>query len=854
MIFVSEVFLSGCISKVISDGVDYSKDKIKNALNNKNDHSLSTKIYRVIEKTLNIVTCKRFKNTDALYDAIERIFNDFKNNGNTKDAVKCGLRLLGSDASTERCENFIEKFHEQICKDKELEKRIGLVLQEKGIEISQEGLHKIYKKLENLDEKISSININEFDSHIRESIKSRTQEYADKWNENMFLNNFNEWDENAGVNVKLCDVYIDAHLPHFIWGGNAKKSENLKEYLSKYIMEKYENNENNEKDKKNKNKMLLILGQPGIGKSTLITWIIANFRNIRDDILVFRFASDLKSIVWQNNLLGQIAVAINLSYKALEGKILILDGYDEMNIDKRGEVLNKLYVELVNEEKVKKLYIIITCRENYANNLQELKCEYIKLQTWSEKQIISFCEVWQLKTKSVISKRKINKAISKCKVFGIPIILYMILSLNVSIDKENDLVDLYDQIFSLDGGIYDRCIAKIEYEYSHRIGDFKLQIHEVSKKTAIWILENNSEEAIIPEDEYKNICQSVIGKEQCLQEFDSRDFMIGNYFKYYIGEGTGQIYFAHRTMYEYFVVEAIYEPIESAIKELSEKSQEILAGNIAFYLKEAQLNGTLISYLIRKISNLYNKLSNDKRCQFYNWWEGAIDKMMENGMFYYTDEKMSNYRNIMTKEANCFLNITEILRKIAFYITPRRYIMENVNSGRLERYIRHCCLEFEKCDFSFFYLAGIELSGIDLGQMNFIGANLNEIDLQYENLRGALLQRANLEGTNLDGTDLQGADLQDATLKFSSLVSANLCKANLSGANLFQADLRHANLRDAILIDAELEATKWCVDELIRLQKQLEQAKFSYVIVEDCITTKIYRNELFPKENKEDFN
>lgn len=34
----------------------------------------------------------------------------------------------------------------------------------------------------------------------------------------MFLNDFSEWDENAGVNVKLKDVYIDEHLPHFIWG------------------------------------------------------------------------------------------------------------------------------------------------------------------------------------------------------------------------------------------------------------------------------------------------------------------------------------------------------------------------------------------------------------------------------------------------------------------------------------------------------------------------------------------------------------------------------------------------------------------------------------------------------------
>ena len=48
--------------------------------------------------------------------------------------------------------------------------------------------------------------------------------------------------------------------------------------------------------------MLFILGQPGIGKSTLITWITAHFidsviNNI-NDILVYQFASDLKNVDW----------------------------------------------------------------------------------------------------------------------------------------------------------------------------------------------------------------------------------------------------------------------------------------------------------------------------------------------------------------------------------------------------------------------------------------------------------------------------------------------------------------------------------------------------------------------------
>ncbi len=48
MAFIVEVFFSGCISKVINDGKDYSWAKIKKAINDKKNRNLSTKIYRVI--------------------------------------------------------------------------------------------------------------------------------------------------------------------------------------------------------------------------------------------------------------------------------------------------------------------------------------------------------------------------------------------------------------------------------------------------------------------------------------------------------------------------------------------------------------------------------------------------------------------------------------------------------------------------------------------------------------------------------------------------------------------------------------------------------------------------------------
>ena len=76
-------FIGGAISKVINDEVDYTKTTIRSVLNDKNNRSYSTKMYRIIEKSLNIVTGKEFKDTDKLYDAIEKIFIEFKNHGDT---------------------------------------------------------------------------------------------------------------------------------------------------------------------------------------------------------------------------------------------------------------------------------------------------------------------------------------------------------------------------------------------------------------------------------------------------------------------------------------------------------------------------------------------------------------------------------------------------------------------------------------------------------------------------------------------------------------------------------------------------------------------------------------------------
>lgn len=363
---------------------------------------------------------------------------------------------------------------------------------------------------------------------------------------------------------------------------NKNTRNDLKDLLWEYVYEK------------NGNRMLLVLGQPGIGKSTLITWITSHFIDRIDDIIVYKFASDLNGIDWQSSrITDEILEKLGLSYADLNGKTLILDGYDEISIsDKRKDILDSLYGDLIYSKKIKKISLIITCRENYIKGFERIKCKYIILQPCDEIQIKSFCNIFQEKTKNIISDNTIAKLLENKEILGVPLVLYMTLSLNISIDQESSITDVYDKIFALEGGVYDRCIDNKKFADTHWISKIKEQIHQISREIAMWMFENNPDEASIPQEKYKKICFDVKKKSKYGNEKIDQDFLIGNFFKmvkHCEGVETEELYFVHRSIYEYFVVETICSSIEKAVLKLSQESQDELAGNIAFYLKKGKL-------------------------------------------------------------------------------------------------------------------------------------------------------------------------------------------------------------------------------------------------------------------------
>ena len=98
----------------------------------------------------------------------------------------------------------------------------------------------------------------------------------------------------------------------------------------------------------------------------------------------------------------------------------------------------------------------------------------------------------------------------------------------------------------------------------------------------------------------------------------------------------------------------------------------------------------------------------------------------------------------------------------------------------------------------------LDLSGANLREWRFPGANLSGVNLSGANLVGAKLSKANLSGVNLSGVDLSGADLSKANLSGANLPDVNLSGVDLSGVDLSGVDLSGAKLSKATLFEANL--------------------------------------------------
>jgi len=696
----------------------------------------------VVVNVLNQVTYNKFENDqDKIYQAAEKLLMGYKNTrGDSIEAVRSGLQILGESISNDGYMDFKTLLYQELCKSdyEELYREIRLLQQDEESDKTSRIEHSVNEVKQEVRE-IKKIvlyekNANKENSSTIQNYKfhnNKKQDYVKTWNSRLFLHVDNDEDP-----ITLADAFI---MPDYEMYKSIKRIGFSDDDTFDQIIDKFM--------RYDRTSTMLITGVPGIGKSSVTSWIANEYKD-NENVVILRFR-DWKRQELENGLLYAIFDRLNGEYEELEEKILILDGFDELKIlDTRDTLLNNFVENIKDFENFK---CIITSRPAYINSTY-----FNNVFGLREFDISKIDIFYKIITGNTLNNKK--KIETNLEVLGIPVILYMAVMSNIDISENPTKPELYNRIFAEKGGIFDRFSCDgVEYDKGAQVlrnGENIKTYLSFLQKVSFVMFENNTlnlkmEDCNVPELEFQGNKVSVL------------EFPIKHLFE----NAEINVEFIHKSIYEYFVSEHIFSSLLTTI----DSSTDELAKTLGCLFKYNSITNEILEFLGFKIIN--SKLNKE-----FKALDKAFRLMLQDGMIYYTKEI---YKNAFKREMDVFSNMLEIL-----HLWKDDYLeFDNLIVGYL-RYNRNSHLN----------LKGIILS-----------PKKEDNDKQLDLTKGMYLKDAYLEGANLEGADLRRVYLYGANLKNAILREADLREANLKEADLRGADLSLAKIQDINLEDAKLE-------------------------------------------------
>lgn len=651
---------------------------------------------------------------------------------------------------------------------------------------------------------------------------SRVAEYRDiyqsKWDNLLFLDH----------NKKLKEVY---ELPHYqcldyMYDSDAEGDEDIPYYsdLEAQLQDTIIQANDTEK------RMLVVLGHPGSGKSTLITYLLNNFRFLSQRrVLVYRF-SLFENINWTgdpDNIPQCMLNEMGLNKEALHNCVLILDGLDEVAMhgnDAYAELLNCFYQQWARSKSILQFSLIITCRRNRISSLEDLRMRHILLCPFDKDQITRFaCHYWGKSpdefSNSEISilKRINNDDTALSNAMGIPLILYMTLALKIDLSENSGLCDIYSKIFSVDNkenSIYCRRYDKVHpitNQQASKIHDFSMGIAEL-----IW--EFNPAEGTVDKEKYEPLANRLIGDGK---DTELRDLLIGQYFME--GKNGCQLLFVHRSMHEYFIALSFYDKIKCLI-EPRQPPQELYQtisfdGQPCALTEFANLLGMQALSLFPDIQDYLLQMLRKDVLGDAKWWESFLSCFLNKGLANAAAGRSKSGVNGLNEELTRFYNLLWLTReqlRIFGHEAPFTLCDHLVDTIYLK------IPYYSQRD-----LQDLSLNNVSLPGYNFQGdillkaylekailsySDFSDADLYAANLRSAQLEQSSFSNADLSYADLSnansaGAQFDNALLRYTSFRGANLTGVCFDGANLSHADFTGAILDNATFLGAMIENT-----------------------------------------------
>jgi len=592
--------------------------------------------------------------------------------------------------------------------------------------------------------------------------------------------------------------------------------------------------------KEGKDKLILILGHPGEGKTSLARKIVYDYKTHRLDIKKDVYLLKLREVENPQELLKGHPKTIkqelenlifgeeNFKLDNFKNSIVILDGLDELLItenylsDKGEQFIKQLLKVLKTQSRWENLKIIITSRLGYVEpeklyglkGLKILKLEGFNLEQQKE-WIRKYSQYHPDKAHYLEEIENIPEETRK--LLSQPILLYIAVSSGVDLSAIKSKIDIYEALI-------DAVIKKKWDKISGHpnLGDLdKEKFKELLGFLAFLIFKHQREyihsSQLKGEKEFIDLLKETFKdyiSENCLTKLEENygenipaecleNLLKGLLILFYLRKREEKdrnfaIEFYHKSIQEYLTAEYFYIRLLNLSEDI-EKAENLIWD----LFSHRQITPEIREFLEQIIENRREE-DREKQNQFMERVKKLLPHLLEKKFLL----KPSDGENAFNRALWCFGNFWIFTNKVA----P----IKDWDDETKQKFV--CMLKYiQTCEETFvekFPLIGVDLKGVNLSGINLIGANLSDANLSgtnlsFSDLSDADLRNANLIVTNLSGANLRnanlidanlsGADLSFADLSDADLSGANLCCANLSGADLWDANLSFANLIGAYL-------------------------------------------------------
>lgn len=645
---------------------------------------------------------------------------------------------------------------------------------------------------------------------------------------------------NNDKNMTLNDIYIE---PTFEFLSNhlkkekekyyeqftiAKDNQSIHNFIYSYLKNKSSCN-NDQFQSKNSN-IVLILGQPGQGKSSfskkfMFDYISKNF-DTKEQVFMLRLRDISNSSHLLDNPIDSLVEKLNKIIGFIpnleEETILLLDGLDELTMkeqlvsSKIDDFLETLISLLKDYPKLK---LIITSRTLYVNleklekrlkddiltlHLKAFDLEKEKLWLEKYKEFYPYATL----TDEILDELHKNETNHILELISQPILLHMIAELNLSKDdltNNTNRAKIYDEMFT---SIINR---KWENDRKHENlkgiepDDIRELLREIAfaiyKSDFEYIHKSKLEKLPFIKEFYENL---EIDINKNTEELDGilKGVLISFYFQEVNKNSQDDIddsnnyaiEFLHKSLQEYLVAEKIYDEVLRLIdkdrkgKHSIKDYKEVL--KIVWELFSSKtISKEIQNYLIEIIKNG----NQEQNIELSKRMASFLCELFEKDFIY--QYNLDSDVNIMQKSFDVFYGYWTVLSNLG---TKENFIDESY-SIKFNNYIKNILSNQIQS------IGGSGISWYDIGKFNF---SYQYISSSY--WIGCIFDEINFTNSKLTNISFLESLLFDCDFTESSIVSCNFKKMNninvsFKKSKIEKVDFTNSHFNNILFCNSKLE-------------------------------------------------